>query len=126
MNRTLHPYRSFSESAEYFPDVLLISQIKTAVKILKALCESKDSVYVKMGDVDWFGCEVALAGFAITCCVELASRNIRQVTASEYLNPILELMAKYELKPNKIVIPDWIPRDGIKEDREYINKLKGN
>jgi hypothetical protein len=125
MNRTLHPYRSFAESAEAFPDALLVSQIKTATKILQSLCESKGSVYVELKYVDWFGCEVALASFAVTCCVELASRNIRQVSASDYLNPILELMVKLKLKPNKIVIPDWIPQDGIKEDREYINKLKG-
>lgn len=125
MNRTLHPYKSFAESAESFPDALLISQIKTAVKILESLCESKDSIYVKIGAVDWLGYEVALAGFAVTCCVDLASRNIRQVSASDYLNPILELMSKHELKPSKIVIPDWIPQDGIKEHREYINKLKG-
>jgi hypothetical protein len=125
MNKILHPYRSFSESAEYFPDTLLISQIKISTKILQSLCENRNSSYIKIRDVDWLGHEVALASFAVTCCVELASRNIRQVSASDYLNPILELMAKYELKPNKIVIPDWIPRDGIKEDREYINKLKG-
>ncbi len=125
MNRTLHPYRSFSESAEYFPDVLLISQIKTATKILQSLCEGKDSVYIELKYVDWFGYEVALASFIVTCCVELASRDIRQVSSSDYLNPILELMSKHELKPNKIIIPDWIPQDGIKEHREYINKLKG-
>jgi len=125
MNRTLHPYKSFAESAELFPDALLVSQIKTATKTLESLCEDKEYPNVNIKGVLWFGYEVALASFAITCCVELASRNIRQVSSYDYLNPILELMSKHELKPNKIVFPAWIPQDGIKEDREYINKLKG-
>lgn len=124
MNRTLHPYRSFAESAEAFPDALLIAQIKGATKTLFYLLEIRGKALAQQ-IIRWEGHEVALASFAVTCCVELASRNIRQVNTSDYLNPILELMSKHELKPNKITMPDWIPLDGIKEDIEYINKLKG-
>lgn len=122
MNRTLHPYKSFAESAEAFPDALLISQIKAATKTLFYLLEIGGNFHHQ--NIRWKGYEVALASLAVTYCIELVSRNIRQVRASDYLNPILELMSKHELKPNKIIIPDWIPQDGIKEDREYINKLK--
>ena len=118
MNRTLHPYRSFVESAEAFPDALLISQIKTAVKILQSLCESK------LKNIDWFGYEVALADFIITCCIEVITRNIK----CDFENPIKDttvLIASFDLRWENIKFPDWIPQDGIKEDREYINKLKG-
>ena len=124
MNRTLHPYKSFAESAEAFPDALLISQIKGATKTLFYLLEIEGKTFAQQ-IIRWKGYEVALASFGVTCCVELASRNIRQVSASDYLNPILELMSKHELNPSKIIMPDWIPQDGIKEHREYINKLKG-
>jgi hypothetical protein len=125
MNRTLHPYRSFAESAEAFPDALLISQIKTATKTLESLCEDKEYPNVNIKGVLWFGYEVALADFIITCCVELSDRNIKCDIEPEPIDDTNKLMSKHGLRWENIKFPDWIPRDGIKEHREYINKLKG-
>ena len=125
MNRTLHPYRSFAESAEAFPDALLISQIKTAVKILQSLCRSKGNAHIELDNGEWWGYEVALADFIITCCVELITRNIKCNIEPEPIKDTTALIAAYDLRWENIKFPDWIPQDGIKEHREYINKLKG-